>query len=210
MNYLKNYSLLASLIVLIYFFYTSLIYQNQPETLSAPNLPLFSNHEVKKSTIIIESFGRTGCPYCTILKENLYKELFHPNSDLLGISARYYNIKNKKIKSYFNEWLEKFNLPENLKGAVPATIVNGTYLLLGYNEESTSFYLNILDQISNGETIEDNPDQYLFLIKDEYRHSLTTPTYYLHSSFLPLNLSLLTYSVLLTIYSCRKPKSLIN
>lgn len=95
MNYLKNYSLLASLIVLIYFFYTSLIYQNQPETLSAPNLPLFSNHEVKKSTIIIESFGRTGCPYCTILKENLYKELFHPNSDLLGISARYYNIKIK-------------------------------------------------------------------------------------------------------------------
>ena len=143
MNYFKNYSLLASLIVLIYFFYTSLIYQNQPETLSAPNLPLFSNHEVKKSTIIIESFGRTGCPYCTLLKENLYRDLFHPN-----------------------EWLEKFNLPENLKGAVPATIVNGTYLLLGYNEESTSFYLNILDQISNGETIEENPDQYLFLIKD--------------------------------------------
>lgn len=210
MSYLKNGTLLTSLIILIYLFYMSLISQNEPEVIVAPNLPSFSNEQVNHASIIVESFGRTGCPYCLILKENLYSNLFHPDSDRSNLAARYYNIKNQNVKSYFNEWLEKFNLPENLKGAVPATIINGTYLLLGYSEESTTFYLNVLDQISKGERVEENPDQYLFLIKEEHKKPVKTPIYFLTPTLLPLNLSLMTYSVLLSLHYSLKPKSLLN
>lgn len=136
-------------------------------TLEAPNLPLFEDEAFESASIRIETFGRESCPYCQTLKNNFYSHLNLSTSDLT-IAARYYNLENKAIKAYFDEWEGKFNLTEGLKGAIPATIINGTYLILGYNETSTPHYLNLIEQIRRGETIEENPDNYLFVIKKEY------------------------------------------
>lgn len=208
MNYLKITLKLFLLINLLYLFSSSILISYIPEIFSAPNLPFFTNEEFKKASITIESFGKESCPYCLILKENLYSNLYQSDFNQSNVAARYYNIHHPKVKEYFSNWIEKFNLPENLKGAVPATIINGTYLILGYGEESTSFYLDTLEQLAKGNHIEENPNQYLFLIKEEYQVPLESSYYPLKPSLFPLHLSLLSATFLLIMEYYHKNKSL--
>lgn len=134
-----------------------------PLILDAPNLPSFNDQQFGVGSIQIETFGREGCPYCELLKENLYTHIDFSDS----IVARYYNVSHPAIKTYFNGWEQKFSLPKNLEGAVPATLINGTYLILGYNENSTSIYLDLIEQIREGKIIKEDPEHYLFVIQKE-------------------------------------------
>lgn len=208
MNYLKAIFKLLILINILYLFFASILLNYQPEIFSAPNLPFFTNQDFEKANLTIESFGKESCPYCLILKDNFYSNLYHPNFNHSNITARYYNIHHPKVKAYFNEWIEKFNLPKNLKGAVPATIINGTYLILGYGEESTPFYLNILEQLASGNDIKEDPNQYLFMIKDEGQLQAKCSYYNLNPPLFPLHLSLLSVTLLLIIEYYYKNKNL--
>ena len=53
---------------------------------------------------------------------------------------------------------EKLNFDENLKGAFPTTFINGTYLILGYNEASAPKDINLINRITHGESIEEDFD----------------------------------------------------
>ena len=70
----------------------------------------------------------------------------------------------KRQKSYLLTIEEQFDLEENLRGAIPATLINGRYLILGYSEQSTPFYLNLIERIQRGDPVEPDADQYLYVL----------------------------------------------
>lgn len=161
---LKKYRLLL-LLSFICLFYPMLEIKAQVNITLEAHLPTFSDETFSERHIRIETFGREACPYCELLKTSLYPAL-DETFDSSQLAARYLNIEHPQVKSYLLAKEQQFDLDQNLHGAVPATIINGTYLILGYNEQSTDFYIDLIQRIQNEEDIDPNPDHYLYVIDE--------------------------------------------
>lgn len=170
-----------------------------PQITIGSQLPSYSDTEFSKSKIRIEVFGREDCPYCQLLQEKLYPAI-ETTFGFETIAIRYLNINHPQVKNYLLRFEEQLGLEENLHGAIPTTIINGSYLVLGYNKQSTRFFLDLIQKIQNDEIIESNIEQHLYVMDDSMTQAQTVQYFPITISLVPMMIGLGSLILLTTIF----------
>lgn len=102
-----------------------------------------SNFASAQQNSQIELFYSPTCPHC-LAERNFLKEL----PDKYYVEIKEYNIADKSTIALLNEYYNKYNVPNETRGAVPATFIGDKYFI-GFNEDISKNIISCLTQKEN-------------------------------------------------------------
>lgn len=144
-------------------------------------LPKFTDEEFLNAPVRMEIFVADWCKYCNDLKESMIDAIYNKFTSK-EVAIRLLDKDNPKVEEYMNEFEEKFDMEgkDNLKGRIPAIIINGKYLLIGYGgKETDDLMIKSINSLLNGEGI---TLLKTYSLKSEFEGTTDNLIYQYHSS----------------------------
>lgn len=166
---MKRLIVISLLVCLIGSFFTSSVFafeKTESGIVTVPNLPSFTDEEFLNAPVRIEIFSKDWCKYCQQLENSMIGAIYSVYSKD-QVAIRILDAEHPEVEKYFAEYQNMFdNVPEERKGRVPTTIINGKYMKIGYGENMDSNIIKGIGQLLNGEEFSVlNP----FVLKEEYK-----------------------------------------
>lgn len=132
------------------------------------NLPEFTDEEFLQTPVRMEIFVTEWCKYCKQLEASMIDAIYSKYTKE-QVAIRLLDKEHPEVETYFSEYQDKFDMgqDEDRKGRIPAIIINGQYMTIGYGgEEMDTAIIEGINELLNAKELQVLKT---YRLKEEYK-----------------------------------------